>query len=88
MITGLRQEILEARLSLERCKKTHQEELDERQKQYDILQQSVKATVERNETFCREIEDLKNTIQTKDELLVAAEYVKYICFSLNRSSRS
>eukprot|EP00111_Clytia_hemisphaerica_P004028 TCONS_00011540-protein len=88
VITGLRQEILEARLSLERCKKSHQEELDERQKQYDILQQSVKATVERNETLCREIDDLKKSIQTKDELLVTAENLSNERLSILNTMRS
>ena len=73
VIIGLRQEILDARLSLERCKQTHKEELEKSQKLFVELQHSLKESVEEAESLRTEIEDQQNTISSKDELLRAAE---------------
>ena len=73
VITGLRQEILDARLSLERCKQDHKDELEENQKSLLELQQSVKEALEETENLREEIEKQGNVIASKDELLSAAE---------------
>ena len=73
VITGLRQEILDARLSLERCKQTHKEELEEQQKRFVALQHDVKSARKTMEEQTSEVEKLNEMLTEKQEQLRIAE---------------
>merc|ERR1712226_29511 len=61
IITGLRQELLDARLQQERTKQGHKDEMETQQKKYDECENKGK-------DLCTELENLKMELVVKEEM--------------------
>lgn len=67
IITGLRQELLDLRLTLERCKKSHREEIFDQNKQITTLQENINTAKESMDEMTGEIEKLNKALLDKDK---------------------